>query len=428
MMAALRTLLCAALWLVSAHGSALAQTFTFPDTPELVRVISPPQVLKSGAYVGGEIVLKLQLLSKRPYEALSLELPDAFPGADMRQLTRPRTRFVRSYAGSGYIFETVIALYPETSGTLRMPEIRAAGAVAGLDEDADDVAFSVTLPPLEIRVHARPPGMTGEWWLVSPQVTITEALSKPEHEIRQGDVVRRTVTITAVGVPDEGLPRPEHGLGRGHSIIPVEVNGQTELSDAGTVGTVRMIWDLEIGQEAIVYVSPITVAYWDPVKGERQKVGVPGKRWEPLPLDRDAKAAALMAAAVTERQGWLVAFWLGIGAVALVVVAAAAWFAWQALPRPADRRLRQVCRDGASPAEAYRALARWQAETGLSPRDCAEILTLERALFASAGAPPPPPKVADAACALARNQRMARASALPGRAIMFLAGPNSTLW
>ncbi|MGB1007387.1 MAG: hypothetical protein ACPGVX_09425, partial [Thalassobaculaceae bacterium] len=84
-----------------------AKAGKFPETPALTVSISPEWATSQGV-VGGEILVTIRFISRHPFDALRLT-PLAVAGASPRQVMRPRTRTVTSYAGSGTAFETAIA-------------------------------------------------------------------------------------------------------------------------------------------------------------------------------------------------------------------------------------------------------------------------------------------------------------------------------
>ena len=88
---------------------AAAQQTEAPLVPELKVTIGPEAALSTNAYVDGQSVLAVQLLSRHPFESLSLKLPSV-SNAKVIELLRPRTRKITSYAGEGYAFETSVAM------------------------------------------------------------------------------------------------------------------------------------------------------------------------------------------------------------------------------------------------------------------------------------------------------------------------------
>ena len=79
---------------------AQAQQTAIPSRPRLSVDIEPRRVKTQGGYVQGQIVLRVQLVSPHPFEALQLTLP---PIAKARALTLspPRTREIHNYGLKG---------------------------------------------------------------------------------------------------------------------------------------------------------------------------------------------------------------------------------------------------------------------------------------------------------------------------------------
>ena len=391
--------------MIGLAGNGHAQITSFPEKPELLAAFVPENVAEEGGYIGGEIVFKLRLVSKRPFESLDFKLPAQIEGADLRQLVRPRTRRLRSYTGRGYVFEAIYGIYPHTSGTLKLPSLQASGTVPGSQPGGTNEPFIASLPATELRIHQQASAMESDWWMVSPQVTVSETLSKPEAEVRQGDIIRRHVTISAVGVPAERMPIPEHGHGRGHSILLVDQQTETKVTETGVVGTVRMTWDLEIGQEGVVYISPIPVAYWHPVERRRMTTAAPGKRWEPLPLDRTAKAALLLQEAADTQNQWQAAAVAGASLPTSILLLLIGWFVWQTIPSSADRRLKLACKSTNDPRLLLKAIGVWEDETNMTADGLAEVHLLEKAVFGDALEAPAGRVVAES---LIRHRRKAK--------------------
>lgn len=344
---------------------------SFPETPGLLVNFDPPGAAADGLWVQGQLRVRVQIPSRYPFDALDLDLPE-IENAKVLTLVKPRTRRQRSYAGDGYVLETILAIFPTRSGTLVIPEIRASGKATSPGGDA--FPFDNRTEPVTIPVRPADPGWEDPWWLVAERIEIEEHWSQPLDQIRSGDVVTRTVVLTAFGATAEQLPDLEHGRTRGLQATEVTQKATTRRTASGAVGTLEKSWELKFSQDPVVYISPVGVAYWHPGAGERRKASVPGVRIEPLPEDAVAIAARLMTEAEVRYRldRTLIVILLGVLAVPLVVIAAVV--VWRALPTHEDRVLAQRCRAGCSAAEFYRAVLHWAREEGFDPdRDRHEL-------------------------------------------------------
>ena len=342
-----------------------AQQTEAPLTPELTVEISPAEALATNAYVQGQIVLKVQLLSRHPFEALELKVP-SFPDADVIELQRPRTRSVTGYAGRGVVFETAVAIIPRASGVLTIPSVTAIGMVA--PQPGEELHFDLSSDPTDLKVAGVSRHFEKPWWLVSERVEIGESWSTPPDQIRVGEIVQRTVSIRVWGVTAERLPRLEHSRTRGMRVSLADQEFRTEKNADGLIGHAVYTWDLEAEPRPVTFIAPLAVDFWHPLEHRARKAGLPALRIEPLPADSEAIASALMAEAADKRQRsvWVVSVLLGILCVPATLLAGA--LIYTRIPTRADRKLKSTVRNDSSPEAMYRGFASWLSDTG-TPAD-----------------------------------------------------------
>ena len=340
------------------------RALTMPEVPQLTVTLKPADAVANGVYLHGQLVLGVQVASRYPFEELDLRLPE-IPNAQVIRLQRPRTERVRSYAGDGYVFETALAIFPNQSGPLEIKGVAVRGAVSS--RPGDERPFADRSADLRLDVLGIDDSYTDPWWLVSDRVEISETWSKPLEELRVHDIVRREVTVKAFAVTAERMPEIEHGRTRGVTVADAGVTSSTEVTRDGVIATITRAWDLKIDTGGVAYISPVNLAYWDPRERVRKKIAVPGKRIEPLPVDRAAVAERLLEEARTrhERDGMVAATLLGMALLPFVLLGGAAF--WRALPTQADRRLARDCARAGATRDVYAAVRRWADRSGFSP-------------------------------------------------------------
>lgn len=373
--------------------------FSIPEVPALSVTLSPDDAATRGVHVQEQLVLRVQVASRRPFEALDLQLPK-IAGATIVELAPPRSRIVRSYVGEGHVLETTLAVFPDRSGRLVIPAVQASGYVR---IDGERVTFDLAGPEWDLPVAGIEPDLAEGWWVVSSHIQMGEAWSIPLADLREGDIVERTVVLTAFGVTADRMPHPEHGRTRGIAVGTAREEIRTERTDKGLASTLTQVWTLKVERGGVVYIAPIGVPYWDPVSGEARKAALPGHRIEPLPPDEAAIARRLIAQAESDhRRYWGVA--IALGAVLLApLLFVVGLVIWTVLPTGHDRALTGLCRDPAvTPTEVYRAIQRWEGASPLEGRACRALL---RAVFGT-GTPPRATDVAVEICNLARRERL----------------------
>ena len=318
--------------LTMAPAQSQDETMTPPDIPLLSVTLKPEEAIERGGYVQGQLVLQVRVISKFSFDELHLEVPEV-TGAKVIRLVRPRTREVRSYAGDGFLFETAFAIFPLRSGTLTISGVSVQGVVepqVGVEEH-----FASTSPDLKFDIHGIDRSYRADWWLVADRIDMAETWSKPLDELRVGDTVRREVVVTAFGATAEQIPPIEHGRTQGIVVVEAGRSDATELSRDGVIATVTQAWDLRIDPVEVAYVSPVNLAYWNPLTGIEERATAPGYRIEPLPADRAALAAELLSEADMQHDRNRLA--MGV-VLALVLVALCSAWSGRAVVRGADSR------------------------------------------------------------------------------------------
>lgn len=339
--------------------SALAQLTEAPVTPELSVRISPAEATASQSYVQGQLVVHIQLISRYPFEELSLT-PPVFENAEVVQLIRPRTRKITGYAGKGYLFETAMAVTPRETGAFQIRPVTAIGMVA--PPDVGELRFDLASETVEITVSDAPAAYTGDWWLVSPRAEIDEQWSLPVEDIRVGEMAQRRISLRVWGVSDERLPELKHPPAQGVTISLRSAETRTETSPEGLIAYADYVWDLEVQQQQVIFLKPIGLTFWDPSDHRQKSVSAKGHRLEPLPADSEGVAAALMreAAAAQDRTAtW--AWAVGIVLIAPFVALLAA-FLFVAIPTRSDMHLWKACGRNAAPGDIYNEVDRWLAD------------------------------------------------------------------
>lgn len=376
---------------IATTASSYEQGVRIPDMPELRVVIGPDEALKTNGYVDGQLVMRIQLVSAHPFEALSLK-PPVIPTAETIQVLRPRTRKVSTYAGQGYVFETAIAILPRESGVLAIPPVTAVGMVE--PEKGREVNFNLASATVQVKIAAPTPDFSDPysdpWELVAHRVEMDEDWSVPVEDIRVGEVIKRRIQLRAWGTTAERLPELEHPRTRGIRVSSPEVTLRTEKSPDGLLATAEYVWSLQAEPQQVAFIAPVGLPYWHPVEHRRRKAAVPGHRLEPLPADSAQIAARLMAEANAAQArdraaGFAIAAVIAAPVVVFLLSLLRAW-----LPTRADLRLKSACA-GAGPKAMYRSFCFWLTDSDLDQATLQEHGTTGRTLRDHLFAPGHPP-------------------------------------
>jgi hypothetical protein len=402
--------------LISA-GPAIAQELEIPTELQLTVIVEPQYVMTAGAYVQGQINLRVVLVSPHPFEELNLALP-TIDHVRVHTLVPPSTRQVRFYNLLGYAYETRLALFPERSGTLVIPPVAVSGEVATGPDQRE--RFDLQHPETVIEVRAIDPAFPSAWWLVSEDVTFEESWTPAPEQFRVGATVQRHVTLTAKGVSVEQLPNFEQSESQGYAVVGKTVKNNTALTKDGLVSTVRQTWELRILSGDVFDIAPMRINYWNPVTEQPATATLPPRRVEPLVRDAGEARAALIDTAVTTHENRRAGIVVLMALPALAACLLFGAFLIAALPTRADRRLRRRCNANATAEDSLAAILAWSRESfgfpggtafaglrvTLGPRAAAALVEVQNSLYTPDLQSFAPRQVARTLVSSARRQRI----------------------
>jgi hypothetical protein len=292
--------------------------------------------------------------------------------------------------------------------------------------------------PISLSVRARPGDAGDEWFLPARKVELVESFSPAHPTFQVGEVVRRTVTLRALGASSEQLPRFEMPEVEGVRVYDEGSRDGSAPSDEGTVSILERTVGILPTRAGAVTLPAIEVKWFDVEAGETRTATLPARTIEvspavgqpaaetakapaaapapaPVAAAAEAPAAAAAAPAVSDAADhtwiWalavLAAFGAGAGATILfarrrrasAVAAGEPAAGTESSPRKTARELRRAC-DAGDPRAAREALVRWArasfpGSTPIAPSAVAERLgsarlgaalrDLDRAIYAPDG-------------------------------------------
>ena len=184
------------------------------DTTATGPLLMRAEVSSESVYVQQELLLSVQILFSIPLyddnRLSALDISDAL----VQQLGETR-KFDTIIDGVRYEgFELKYAIHPQTSGELIIPSLTFSGVAADPREPFIGGIFSSSgrpvqahSPEIQVTVKPRPDNFpASEPWLPARQLTIEEQWSQPLNNLKVGDAITRTITVTADGLSAAQLP------------------------------------------------------------------------------------------------------------------------------------------------------------------------------------------------------------------------------
>ena len=285
------------------------------------------RALSEGVMVQQQVPLTVRLFSTRPLIGGELGEPrvaDAVIsklGEDRQYRTQ---RDGRDYA----VVERRYSLSPEKSGDLQIPPIVFKGSVRsaqgqnqrrgipggvfddpGLDRffqaPALERFFGGSDPfgafdrgepvraqskALDLRVQARPDGVAGSNWLPAQGLEIADSWTQNPPQLRVGEPVSRTLTLTAKGLAGAQIPAVDLPAVDGLRVYPEQTQHETRTDGETIYGVSHQGLTLIPSQAGALAIPEVRVTWWDTTAQREQVATLPA--W-----NLEVEAAAGQAAA-----------------------------------------------------------------------------------------------------------------------------------
>jgi hypothetical protein len=375
------------------------------------------------AYVQSQILVTVRLyLGVRVGNATLSELEAG--GAVVEKLGDDRRREEQRGGRDYLVFERRYAVFAEQSGTLTLGAVQFAGEVLG--RGAFGRYRRTASAPMDLEIRPVPPALDLGSWLPARALALTEQWPADPPEFREGEPLKRSLELRAVGLTAAQLPPLAGGATAGFKQYTDQPALEDLRSDEGITGVRRETIVMLPTQPGRYLLPGIEVRWWNtgtssleiarlPEREVEVLPGAPAAAPPPAPAAETAPAGGTATAgAAAQHSGGGTMSW-----AAASLVCAMGWLATVLLwwwsrrrahsgsqrtaattPAPgmeaASRSLREACArsDAAAARQALMAWAhaRWPG-TGAQawPRLCAgagpalraEIAALDRALYAA---------------------------------------------
>lgn len=261
------------------------------------------------------------------------------------------------------VYEKNYVIFPQRSGELIIPDIVFRGE---LTDGSSNFVFrnpnmrpvTAFAPGYQISVKERPATYPeGSTWLPASALQINESWSTDITQLRTGDSVQRTLTITADGLDGAALPP----LGRPDidrmNVYPDAARIERMVFDGRVIGTRIENYTLVATGEGSVVIPEVSLPWWDVNSDSLRYATIPTSfirvSAQGTAITNDAPSMAADAAEpagqtlftdefISGRQtpAWV----LNITALAIVLLLAAMWWLWRRrlvavakTPKPIER-------------------------------------------------------------------------------------------
>ena len=241
-------------------------------------------VEREEVHVQEQLLLTVRLMhAVNLAQGATLEEPQ-IPGAVVRKLDEDS--FEKIVGGQRYgVFERRYAVFPQSSGELRVPALRFAGSAGG---DSWFDRFGAGSRALRLRsaervVRVLPPEQGANPWLPARMLTLVETWDRDPESLRVGESATRTLTLGAEALTAAQLPPLPDPAIDGLRFYPDQPELNDEAKADGVSGT-RVQRVAVVAREAGTFDLPeLRLRWWDTLNKRFDEAVIPARVIRVLP-------------------------------------------------------------------------------------------------------------------------------------------------
>jgi hypothetical protein len=253
--------------------------------------ISPQRVV-----VQEQLLLKVRLL--RRIDLINGQLTEPQPDGVVTVIKQLGDAHSYETRRNGQIYKVIerdYAIFPQGSGTLKIPPLRFAGAVANGTSRFDPFSrqgqrVQRVTQPLQVEVLPLPENLGSRSWIPATGLKLQDDWQQQIPKFVVGEPVTRTLRLSADGVLSAQLPLLRLNLPDGFKSYPDQPHREDQVSHNGITGILEQKIALVPTRPGRYQLPAIDLDWWDVTSGEWQHAHLP-----PLSID----VAAATGTAVT---------------------------------------------------------------------------------------------------------------------------------
>lgn len=239
------------------------------DESYIVKAWLEPAKAVQGQYMALNIMIGVDTYLT---EGTDISLPEMAHALVLKQ--QPAVSGVKTINGRQFATQVQqVDVYSDRAGILVVPSFSVSFTQAvttrgkltsrTVEVETDQLLGLITLPPEMQDLGA---------FMVSPQVDVDDQWIVPDGKItfEAGDVLRRTVKITAQGMAAMNMPEISPQLPRGVSVTLAEPNLSSSSGRNGQQATLVQHMSYVVESPGQFTLGGETLSWWDPVSGSRR--------------------------------------------------------------------------------------------------------------------------------------------------------------
>ena len=194
-----------------------------------------------------------------PIDFEDIQVDRAFVLPFKRTLSSMRKVNNKQYASLEFYY----LIYPFESGNYEFPSMTLSVETPPTGE-YKGIKVSLNTKAVSFKVNQIPDDYTGDDWFVANNVQIQDRWNKPLNELKVGDVLERTVTISASGTLPNFIPELTFDENDFGSVYPkgATIEDTRDSKSANGKRTEKVVYLLE--KEGTYTIPPVRVDWWNP--------------------------------------------------------------------------------------------------------------------------------------------------------------------
>lgn len=224
-------------------------------------------------YVNSQLLYSIKLFHQESLGQLAHLQQPAIDNAEVKPLGESR-QYTTQFQGETYqVLEHNYAIFPLQPGQLVIPPASFRNGPG---------ATEVTSPPLNIAVLNQAPQDPPGFWLPGSKVSITENWQMPEPLV-PGAAIKRTITLTAEGVPASNLPSLMPLRNELARIAIDEVILNEEVTSAGLISSRTEVITIIPTERGEVTLPQIVISWWNTERDRNERATLPSATLRVIP-------------------------------------------------------------------------------------------------------------------------------------------------
>lgn len=282
---------------IEIHVNKQSQTQTANDDQVQVAI----EVSKKSVFVQEQILVKIKLITQVNLSQADLQ-PLELKNALVVSLDQPQQQ--RQYQANingkpHLVVETNYAIFPQESGEITIPSLTYSVAVASMRDPWGDPfgrsrnnILRLRTEEQQITVKPAAPENTGKNWQPSTKVTLNEGWSGSIDQLKVGEPITRTITITADGLTGNQIAPTNIANVDGLTFYPDQAQTKEDKSSKGVKGYRTETMAIIPNHSGTFTLPEVTVNWWDTNTNTQQTATLPAKT---LTVSGDANSQAPVA-------------------------------------------------------------------------------------------------------------------------------------